>query len=287
MLESPFHPDTQNPREYRQRLYARNRLMALLLLAAVALLVQACGRRPPPTPPPTSSGPGSAEGRTSSGSVDRNLPAPELSLRIEPPVIHPGESALLTWESRNADRVVIEPAIGAVETSGRIKFFPDGTTTYTVKAEGPGGGLSRSVTVEVRSGSADTNVDQEDIQGLPLTDQFAAMVKPIFFDFDSATLSDEARLTLDGNIRWLERPENRALRILLEGHCDERGTEEYNLALGDERAAVVRDYLVARGMEASRVTVVSLGEERLFDTRRTEEGYALNRRTQFVLVGEQ
>jgi len=286
MLEFPCNPDTQDPRKHRRRHCAGNLLPALLLPAVMALLLQSCGKRPPPVPPPTAPGPGSAEPRTTSGSVDRNLPAPELTLRIEPPVIRPGESALLTWESRNVDRVEIQPAIGAVETSGRIKFFPDATTTYTVKADGPGGGISRNVTVEVRSGSRDTNVDQEDIRGLPLKDQFAAMVKPVFFDFDGATLSDEAKLTLDGNIRWLERPENRAVRILLEGHCDARGTEEYNLALGDERAVVVRDYLVAQGMEASRVTVVSLGEERPFDTRHTEEGYALNRRTQFVLMGE-
>ena len=285
MLEFPFTPDTEKSRKHRLQGRAWSRLVTLLWLAGMVLLLQACGKRPPPVPSPTA--PGAAEGGPTSGPTDRNVPAPELTLRIEPPVIHPGESALLSWESSNADRVVIEPAIGTVEPSGRIKFFPDATTTYTAKAEGPGGGISRSVTVEVRSGAPDINVDQEDIRGLSLKDQFAAMVKPIFFDFDSSTLSDEARLTLDGNIRWLERPANRTLHVLLEGHCDERGTEEYNLALGDERAAVVRDYLVAHGMEASRVAVVSLGEERPFDTRHTEEGYALNRRTQFVLMGEE
>lgn len=219
--------------------------------------------------------------------MDHNVPAPDLTLRVEPPVIRPGESALLTWESHNADRVLIEPSIGTVEPSGRIKFFPDSTTTYTVRAEGPGGDVSRNVTVEVRTGAVPANIDQEDVQALPLKEQFSAMVKPVFFGFDSATLSEEARLTLDANIRWLERPENRALRILLEGHCDERGSEEYNLALGNERASVVRDYLVAGGLDASRISTVSLGEERPFDTRQTEEGFALNRRTQFVLLGEQ
>ncbi|MFZ0427556.1 MAG: OmpA family protein [Acidobacteriota bacterium] len=203
-------------------------------------------------------------------------------------MIRPGESALLTWESRNADRVLIEPSIGAVETSGRIKFFPDASTTYTVTAQGPGGDIRRSVTVEVRAGGvASENIDQEDVRGMSPAEQFAALVKPVFFAFDSASLTTEACLTLDGNIRWLLKPENRRAHILLEGHSDERGTEEYNLALGDQRAVVVRDYLVEHGVDASRISVVSLGEERPFDTRRNEEGYALNRRTQFVLTGEE
>lgn len=192
----------------------------------------------------------------------------------------------MTWESKNADRVTIEPSIGSVETSGRIKFYPDATTTYSVRAEGPGGEVTRSVTVDVRTGAPESNVDEEDLNSLSLADQFAATVKPIFFDFDSATLSEEAKLTLDGNLRWLERADHRSIHILLEGHCDERGSEEFNLALGDQRAEVVRDYLVAHGLDPQRVATVSLGEERPFDARHNEEGYALNRRTQFVLMGE-
>jgi len=213
--------------------------------------------------------------------------APTLELRVEPSVISPGESALLTWESQNTTRVNIEPAIGEVEASGRIKFYPDSTTTYTVTAEGPGGELTRKVTVEVRVGAPETgDVSSEDLRGLTPEEQFKVAVKPVFFSFDSADLTEESRLTLDADVRWLNRPDNRSIRFVLEGHTDERGSEEYNLALGDQRAAVVRDYLLAHGIDANRIATVSLGEERPFDTGTTEEAYALNRRTEFVLLKE-
>ncbi len=287
MLEFLRYPKTLSSRRDSRRRNIGFRLSLLLLAATLLFSLQACGKKPRTVPPTTAPGAGSAGGPSSPGAADNTAPVPDLTLRIEPPVISPGESALLTWETHHADRVLIEPSIGAVDPSGRVKFFPERTTTYTVRAEGPGGGVRRSVTVEVRTGASAPNIDEEDVQALPLAEQFEAMVKPVFFDFDSASLSEEAKLTLDANIRWLERPENRLLRVLLEGHCDNRGTEEYNLALGDERASVVRDYLLAHGLDASRIATVSLGEERPFDTRRTEEGFALNRRTQFVLMGEQ
>jgi peptidoglycan-associated lipoprotein len=213
---------------------------------------------------------------------------PELNLRIEPTEIRKGESAMLTWETRNADGVTITPAIGPVDPTGRIKFFPEETTTYQVRAEGPGGEVTRTVTVEVMvTGNFGTPyVVDEDIRGLPLDDRFNSLVKPVFFDFDSAELTAEARQILDSNAAWLLQPENVALRFVLEGHADERGSEEYNLALGDQRAEAVRFYLINSGIEKSRIATVSLGEERPFDTGTTEEAYALNRRTQFVPVIE-
>jgi peptidoglycan-associated lipoprotein len=170
-----------------------------------------------------------------------------------------------------------------VDLAGRIKFFPEETTTYRVTARGPGGETSRSVKVEVGSDQP-SGVSVEDVAGLSIADQFAEFVKPVFFAFDSADLSQEGRLTLDKNIKWLSRPEYNHLRFVLEGHTDERGSEEYNLALGDMRAQVVRTYLVANGVDASRIDTVTMGEERPFDRSKTEEAYALNRRTQFRLL---
>lgn len=253
----------------------------------VMLILGSCGKRPPPLPP--SPAPTTAPGVSEPSDADRGsaILVPELELRIEPPVINPGESALLTWESQNADRVEIEPSIGAVEASGRVKFYPDSTTTYSVTAKGPGGEITKRVTVEVRVEAPGTGiVTEEDLRGLTQEEQFQADVQPVFFSFDSAELTGESQLTLDANVRWLNRPENRLVQFVLEGHADERGSEEYNLALGDQRAAVVRDYLVQRGVAADRIHTVSLGEEKPFDTRQTEAAYALNRRTEFVLLKE-
>ena len=210
--------------------------------------------------------------------------APKLDARIEPPSIRRGESALLIWQAQHSDKVTIDHNIGAVDTSGRIKFFPDETTAYRIVADGTGGRTEKIVTVDVSVGPG--GVSEEDVLPGSAEERFEQSVKPIFFSFDKATLGAEAKADLDSNVRWLQRAENLHLRFVLEGHCDERGSEEYNLALGDLRAQVVRGYLLEQGVDPSRISSISLGEERPFDSRRTEEAWTLNRRVQFVLVND-
>ncbi len=101
----------------------------------------------------------------------------------------------------------------------------------------------------------------------------------VHFEFDRYALDSGARTTLADNARMLESyPE---VAVVVEGHCDERGSIEYNLALGEKRAQVVRDYLVRYGIEADRIDTVSFGEERPLDPRGTEEAWAANRRAHF------
>ncbi len=104
----------------------------------------------------------------------------------------------------------------------------------------------------------------------------------VFFDFDRAVLREDARQSLDDNIQWLRG--NPAARILIEGHADERGTNEYNLALGERRARAVRDYLVAAGIGSGRVSTISYGEERPFVLGHDESAWKWNRRGHFVVV---
>ncbi|MCH8321178.1 MAG: OmpA family protein [Acidobacteria bacterium] len=210
-------------------------------------------------------------------------PAPELDVLIVPSLILEGESAMLSWEARNSDRVIINNNIGLVELSGRIKLFPDETTSYDVIAEGLGGRVTKTIIVEVFKDDT-RRLSEDDLSDRPLEEQFEYFVEPVFFPYDSAVLSQEASLTLDGNADWLTRPENLGIRFLIEGHCDQRGTEEYNLALGDTRAQAVLAYLARQGIDLSRVKALALGEERPFDLRQTEEGWRLNRRAHFVLT---
>ena len=254
-----------------------------ILLAFFTMLlvfpVLSCGRRSPPRSLPASTAP------VETAPTPSNLPAlsaPQLVLSIEPSAIEPGDSALLQWETTDADHVVISHNIGKVEISGRIKFFPDQTTSYEVKAVGPGGESKKTVTVEVKKGIG-SGFQEKDLPGKSLEELFEYFVKPVFFDYDSSELSEGAILTLEGNLHWLIRLENLNVRFLVEGHCDERGTEEYNLALGDRRAQIVKTYLRQNGVDASRVDIVSFGEERSFDTQSTEQGWALNRRAHFLL----
>jgi len=104
-------------------------------------------------------------------------------------------------------------------------------------------------------------------------------LQSVYFDFDSAVLRDDARRTLDRNIEWLKSHSD--VRVQIEGHCDERGTEEYNLHLGERRANSVRDYLVKNGVAPSRLFTISYGEQRPVDPGHNETAWAKNRRAQF------
>jgi peptidoglycan-associated lipoprotein len=106
-------------------------------------------------------------------------------------------------------------------------------------------------------------------------------LRPIHFEFDQYTLTDEARRTLDTLAAALRAQPS--FGVLIEGHADERGTLEYNLALGANRAQAARDYLVSLGIDASRVDTVSYGEERPLDAGHDELAWALNRRATFVV----
>jgi peptidoglycan-associated lipoprotein len=105
-------------------------------------------------------------------------------------------------------------------------------------------------------------------------------LRGVFFDFDKSTIRTDAARTLDTNIAWLKS--NPAALILIEGHCDERGTNAYNLVLGERRAKATQDYLVARGVAAARITIISYGEERPACAARNEACWAQNRRAHFL-----
>ncbi|HET7853272.1 MAG TPA: peptidoglycan-associated lipoprotein Pal [Candidatus Methylomirabilis sp.] len=106
-------------------------------------------------------------------------------------------------------------------------------------------------------------------------------LKDVFFDFDKAVIRDDGKQALNEDIQWLKA--NPTARIMIEGHCDERGTNEYNLALGERRARAARDYLVAGGIDAKRISTISYGEERPFVLGHDEAAWKWNRRDHFVV----
>jgi len=105
-------------------------------------------------------------------------------------------------------------------------------------------------------------------------------LQTVYFEFDSFDLSDAARATLQANATLIKK--NPGYNVVVEGHCDERGTIEYNLALGEKRARAVMDYLASLGVAPSRLRIVSYGEERPVDPASNEAAWAKNRRAQFV-----
>lgn len=108
-------------------------------------------------------------------------------------------------------------------------------------------------------------------------------LKPVFFELDSSELSGEAQAVLSANTAVLKQ--NRSWAVTIEGHCDERGTAEYNLALGERRAIAARAYLVSLGISADRLRIVSYGKEFPFDPGHDEAAFAKNRRAHFVITG--
>jgi peptidoglycan-associated lipoprotein len=117
----------------------------------------------------------------------------------------------------------------------------------------------------------------------PSPKEFTAIpeLKPIYFDFDKYDIRPADAKVLDANAAWLKT--NGAQLVLMEGHCDERGTNEYNLALGERRAKSTMNYLVSQGVQASRITIISYGEERPVCTAHNEECWSKNRRAQFLV----
>jgi peptidoglycan-associated lipoprotein len=115
----------------------------------------------------------------------------------------------------------------------------------------------------------------------PPVSEFAANpnLKDIYFDFDKYDIRPGDAKILDGNATWLKSNEN---LVLIEGHCDERGTNEYNLALGERRAKATMNYLVSQGVQAGRITIISYGEERPICTEHNEACWAKNRRAHFL-----
>jgi peptidoglycan-associated lipoprotein len=109
----------------------------------------------------------------------------------------------------------------------------------------------------------------------------ASPLQDVFFDFDQASIRDDQKTALNQNVGWLKK--NSQGKITIEGHCDERGATEYNLALGERRAKAVKDYLVAAGVGADRIATVSYGEERPFVLGHDESAWKWNRRGHFVI----
>jgi peptidoglycan-associated lipoprotein len=109
-------------------------------------------------------------------------------------------------------------------------------------------------------------------------------LKDAFFDFDKSDLREDARTALSSDSQWLKQYSS--IQVLVEGHCDERGTEEYNLALGDRRASAVKGYLVSLGVDGSRIRTVSYGKDRPFCTDHNETCWQENRRGHFVITAK-
>jgi peptidoglycan-associated lipoprotein len=184
---------------------------------------------------------------------------PTVTLQANPTSINKGDSTTLSWSSTNATQLTISPEVGAVAPEGSTKVTPSDSTTYTITASGPGG-------------TADSTLEE----------MFLKEVQDAYFDLDKADIRSDARSALAKTADFLRNYPQ--VKVVVEGHCDERGSTEYNLALGDRRAAAVKQYLVSLGIGADRMSTVSYGKEKPFCMESNEDCWQKNRRGHFVMA---
>jgi peptidoglycan-associated lipoprotein len=212
---------------------------------------------------------------------------PTITLSADRATITAGETVTLSWQSTNATTVVLDNSIGNVATSGTRQLSPQTTTSYSAIARGAGGSAtSAAVRIAVnnpvpppqRSESSRTAANS---RTPTLAEQFQAAMQNILFDYDRSSIRATELPKLQAAAQWLSA--NRSVRLAIEGNADERGSQEYNIALGDERAAVVRKYLVDHGVLESRLDALSYGEERPLCRDQNEDCWQRNRRAQFTM----
>jgi peptidoglycan-associated lipoprotein len=208
-------------------------------------------------------------------------PAPEqptVTINASSTNIAPGDTVTLSWTSASATDLSITPEVGKVAPQGSTKVQPTESTTYQISATGPGGSAQASVRVTVSAppaAAAPPPAENQTIDQL-----FAAGVKDAFYDFNKSDLRSDARQALTKTAEFLRA--NPQLRVGIEGYCDERGSTEYNLGLGERRASAAKEFLVSLGIPADRMTTVSFGKEKQFCTEHNEECWQQNRRAHFV-----
>jgi len=230
----------------------------LILSLSALLMLGACKKKaaPPPPPPPPP-------------------PAPTASISVSPSSVQAGQSASLTWQTSNATDVSID-GIGAVQPNGSQSVSPSDSTTYHLTAKGAGGTQEATARLTVTQPPPPPppppSVSDEDL--------FNQNIKDVYFDYDKADLRGDQQSSVQADSQFLGQHTN--ISVTIEGHCDERGSTEYNLALGDRRASAVKDALVAAGVNASRIKTISYGKEKPFCSESNEACWQQNRRGHFV-----
>lgn len=204
--------------------------------------------------------------------------APTVTLNATPGSIQSGQTSTLSWSSTNATDLDIEPGVGKVSPQGSTPVTPNQSTTYTITATGSGGSTTASAHVDVATAEATA----PPAAAANLSDLFSQNIKDAFFEYDKSELRQDARDALTKDAEFLRSYPQ--ARISIEGHCDERGSTEYNLGLGQRRAEAAKNFLISLGISADRMTTVSWGKEHPFCTEHNEACWAQNRRAHLVLV---
>ena len=204
------------------------------------------------------------------------MPAPTAQLSANPSLVSANDQVQLSWRTTNADTVSID-GIGDVPTSGVKTVIPTESTTYHLVARGDGGTAEATARVTVNGPPAVVVPNST----MSAEEEFKSNVQDIFFDYDTYDIRSDAQAVLSRDASFLvSHPD---IKVVIGGYCDERGSNEYNLALGQNRADAAKNALATAGVAANRIRVVSYGKEKPFCSESTEECWQQNRRAGFTL----
>jgi peptidoglycan-associated lipoprotein len=211
------------------------------------------------------------------------LPAarPTVTLQASSTNIQKGESVTLTWSSTDATQLNLQPGVGAVAPEGSTKVSPTESTTYSLTATGPGGNVEAIARINVTVPPAPQPEPPKPPEPT-MEELFAREVQDAYFDFNKADIRDDARVASAKTAEFLKKYPQ--INVTIGGHCDERGSTEYNIVLGDRRAQAARQYLISLGIPAERMNMTSYGKERPFCSESTEECWQKNRRAHIVMA---
>jgi peptidoglycan-associated lipoprotein len=238
-------------------------LFALIMVSALTVGCKKKVAATPPAPPPAPAA------------------QPTVTLNASPTSVNAGQTVTLSWSSTNATDLDIEPGVGKVAPQGSTPVNPTTSTTYTITATGPGGSATATTHVDVNANAGGRTPATGPAQP-NMSELFAQNVQDAFFDLDKSDLRDDARTALTRDAEFLRSYPQ--VHVSIEGHCDERGSTEYNLGLGQRRAEAAKNFLISLGISADRMETTSWGKERPFCTEHTEECWQQNRRAHFVLA---
>jgi len=203
----------------------------------------------------------------------------------EPSSIQRGQSSTLRWEvTGNVTSVSINNGVGAVQATGNTRVNPSDSTTYTLTATGAGGTQTATATVTVTAPPPPPPPPPPPARTVTLEERLSGDVQDAYFDYDKTDIRSDARDTLTKDAGALKAilSDFPNASIVIEGHCDERGSAEYNLGLGDRRASSAKEFLQQLGLPADRLKTVSYGKERPQCTEHDESCWQKNRRVHFA-----
>jgi len=262
-------------------MFSKRKITVVCLAVSIALFAEGCKKKvpAPPPPPPPAPAPAAAPATPAAPTV--------AQFTAEPSTIQRGQSATLRWEiGGEVTSASINSGIGTVRSTGSQQVTPTSSTTYTLTATGPGGTVTSLATVSVATppppASAPPSAPMTS-RGT-ITDRLSSDIQDAYFDYDKSDVRGDARdaLTRDAAALKAILADFPNAVIMVEGHCDERGSAEYNLGLGDRRASSAKDFLVSVGVPADRLKTISYGKERPQCTDANESCWQKNRRAHFA-----